>query len=87
MALLAKGCNACAREDGADIVILGGAGLAGLAGKLRPSVNIPLLDGVACAISMAEALAKQKPGRAGTPPAPVASVGLSKGLAKLIGSP
>ena len=87
MALLAKGCTACAREDGADVVILGGAGLAGLAAKLRPAVDIPLLDGVACAISMAEALAKQKPGRAGAPPAPVESVGLSKGLAKLIGSP
>lgn len=87
MALLAKGCSACAREDGADVVILGGAGLAGLAAKLRPAVDIPLLDGVACAISMAEAMAKQKPGRAGAPPAPVESVGLSKGLAKLIGSP
>ena len=87
MALLAKGCNACAREDGADVVILGGAGLAGLAAKLRPSVDVPLLDGVACAISMAEALAKQKPGRIGTKPAPVDSIGLSKGLAKLIGSP
>jgi allantoin racemase len=87
MALLARGCSACAREDGADVVILGGAGLAGLAAKLQGTVDVPLLDGVACAISMAEALAKQKPGRAGTPPAPVASVGLSKGLAKLIGSP
>lgn len=87
MALLAKGCNACAREDGADVVILGGAGLAGLAARLRPAVDVPLLDGVACAISMAEALAKQKPGRTGLRPAPVDSVGLSKGLAKLIGSP
>ena len=87
MTLLAGGCSACAREDGADVVILGGAGLAGLAAKLQGTVDVPLLDGVACAISMAEALAKQKPGRAGTPPAPVASVGLSKGLAKLIGSP
>ncbi len=87
MALLAKGCSACAREDGADVVILGGAGLAGLAAKLRATVDVPLLDGVACAISMAEALAKQKPGRAGAAPAPVESVGLSKGLAKLIRSP
>jgi allantoin racemase len=85
MALLAKGCNACA-ADGADVVILGGAGLAGLAAKLKAQVDVPLLDGVACAISMAEALAGQKLVRMGTPPAPVESVGLSKGLAKLIGS-
>src|SRR5262244_913022 len=61
MALLAKGCAACVREDGADVVILGGAGLAGLAGKLKAAVDVPLLDGLACAISMAEALARQKP--------------------------
>jgi len=89
MALLAKGCTACVREDGADVVILGGAGLAGLAARLRDKVEVPLLDGVACAISMAESLALQKPGKAtrGTlaRPAPVESVNLSKGLAKLLG--
>ena len=47
----------------------------------------PLLDGLACAISMAEALAKQRPMAARAGPTPVESVGLSKGLAKLIGSP
>lgn len=91
MALLAKGCKACAREDGADIVILGGAGLAGLAAKLKSMVDVPLLDGVACAISMAEGLARQKPVKAKSgplaKPAPVPSVSLSKGLSKLLGSP
>ena len=60
MALLAKGCKACVNEDGADVVILGGAGLAGLAAKLKSQVDVPILDGVACAISMAESLARQK---------------------------
>jgi len=89
MALLAKGCRTCVREDGADVVILGGAGLAGLAAKLKTMVDAPLLDGVACAISMAEALALQKPAKAAkgslAMPAPVPSVNLSKGLAKLLG--
>lgn len=85
MALLAKGCIACAREDGADVVILGGAGLAGLAAKLKGKVDVPLLDGVAAAISMAESLARQKPVGLGDPPPPVESVGLSKGLARLLG--
>jgi allantoin racemase len=89
MALLAKGCTACVRDDGADVVILGGAGLAGLAAKLRGAVDVPLLDGVACAISMAEGLARQKPAKAGkgssARPAPVESIHLSKGLAKLLG--
>ena len=91
MALLAKGCQACVKEDRADVVILGGAGLAGLAAQLAGKVDVPLLDGVACAISMAESLARQKSaeGRAGqlSKAAPVQSVGLSKALAKLIGSP
>ena len=85
MALLAKGCTACAREDGADVVILGGAGLAGLAAKLKNKVDVPLLDGVAAAISMAESLARQKPAGLGDPPPPVESVGLSKELARLLG--
>ena len=85
MALLAKGCTACAREDGADVVILGGAGLAGLAAKLKNKVDVPLLDGVAAAISMAKSLARQKPAGLGDPPPPVESVGLSKELARLLG--
>ena len=88
MALLAKGCQACVKEDRADVVILGGAGLAGLAAKLASKVDVPLLDGVACAISMAESLAAQKPAKARTgqlsKAAPVESIGLSKALAKLI---
>ncbi len=87
LALLAQGCTACAREDGADIVILGGAGLVGLAAQLRTAVDIPLLDGLACAISLAEALAGQRAGRVGSMPPPVESVRLSKGLAKLLGTP
>jgi Asp/Glu/hydantoin racemase len=89
LSLLAEGCTACAVEDGADVVILGGAGLAGLAAKLAPRVEVPLLDGVACALSMAEALARLKPAKAShgsfARPAPVESVGLSPALARLLG--
>ena len=64
---------------------------ASLAAKLAGKVDVPLLDGVACAISMAESLAQQKPAKARigqlSKAAPVESIGLSKGLAKLIGSP
>ncbi len=89
IALLAEGCRACVTEDRADVVILGGAGLAGLAARLGGKVDVPLLDGVACAVSMAEGLARQKPAtaKAGTfaRPAPVESVGLSAALARLLG--
>jgi allantoin racemase len=89
MSVLAKGCRACAHEDGAEAVILGGAGLVGLAARLKAAVKVPLLDGLACAISMAEALARQQPGKARSgslaSPPPVESVGLSPALAKLLG--
>jgi len=88
LALLTRGCQACVREDGADVVILGGAGLAGLAARLKDKVDVPLLDGVACAISTAEALARQKLRKAKigalSVPAPVDSIGLSKPLSKLL---
>jgi Asp/Glu/hydantoin racemase len=89
MAQLADSCAACAAEDGADAVILGGAGLAGLAAKLASAVDVPLLDGVACAIAMAEALARQAPAKARrgslAHPPPVESIGLTPALAKHIG--
>ena len=46
LALLAGACTACAREDGADIVILGGAALAGLAARIQPAVPVPVLCSV-----------------------------------------
>lgn len=41
---------------GADAVLLGGAALAGMAARLGPRASVPLLDGIACAVKMAEAL-------------------------------
>jgi allantoin racemase len=46
LAELATACTACATEDGADVVILGGAALAGLAARIQPSVPIPVLCSV-----------------------------------------
>ena len=41
LALLAESCEACARDHGAQAVILGGAGLIGLAGRVAPRVGVP----------------------------------------------
>ncbi|MBC7577470.1 MAG: aspartate/glutamate racemase family protein [Tardiphaga sp.] len=46
LAQLAAACTACATEDGADIVILGGAALAGLAARIQPMVPVPVLCSV-----------------------------------------
>ncbi len=43
LARLAAACRACAEEDGADVVILGGAALAGLADRVQPDVPVPVI--------------------------------------------
>src|SRR5262249_57864074 len=43
-------------EDGADVVILGGARLSPYAADLHRAVQVPALEPVACAVSTAEAL-------------------------------
>ncbi|MDM0014244.1 aspartate/glutamate racemase family protein [Variovorax sp. J22P168] len=44
--LLAEACREAALRFGADAVILGGAGLAGMAADIAPSVPVPLVDSV-----------------------------------------
>lgn len=46
LADLAAACTACARRDGADSVILGGAALAGLAARIQPQVPVPVICSV-----------------------------------------
>jgi allantoin racemase len=43
MAELTAACIACASDDRADAVILGGAGLAGLASRIQPGLSAPLI--------------------------------------------
>jgi allantoin racemase len=58
---LAEEANRCAREDGAQAVILGGAALAGLAARIQDQVNVPVIDSVyasaVAALSAAQAAA------------------------------
>jgi allantoin racemase len=77
------------RNDGADVVILAGAPLAGLASKIRERVPVPLVDGIQAAVAIAEGLVRLKPRKAtaGTYRRPAAkdSTGLSAALADVIG--
>ncbi len=81
--------NVSATVDGADVVILAGAPLAGLAAKVRERVPVPLIDPIAAAVKQAEALVALKPRKAivGTFRRPIAksSTGLSEALAARIG--
>ncbi len=57
-ALLADACNAAAKDDGADIVILGGAGLLGIAEKISGRVSVPLLDCMQATMGALEAMVR-----------------------------
>ena len=51
-------------EDGAEVIILAGAPLAGLARSLHGQLPVPVVDGVSSAVRHAESLVALKPGRA-----------------------
>jgi Asp/Glu/hydantoin racemase len=57
--LLVGLCEAAA-GDGADVVVLAGAPLAGLAQKIADRLSIPVIDCVHAAVHLAEALARMK---------------------------
>ena len=54
--LLAELAGKAALELEADVVILAGAPLAGLAARVRDSVPVPVVDQMAAAVKQAEAL-------------------------------
>jgi Asp/Glu/hydantoin racemase len=80
---LADACTACARDDGADIAILGGAALAGLAQRIQPLVPVPVLCSVETGAKAVIVAATTQANERSAPR--LASVGLSPALAKLIG--
>ena len=78
-------CRDVASEEDAEVIIVGGGPLAGLADEIASSVPVPVLDGVPCAIHMAQslvALAPRAPERGSfARPEPKPSRGLSPALA------
>lgn len=57
-------CQLAVQEDGADVIIIAGAPLAGLARAIRADIPVPLVDGVSSAVRHAESLIALAPGRA-----------------------
>lgn len=80
--------NRAVEQDGADVVILSGAPLAGLADKVRDRIPVPVVDPTAAAVRQAETLVALKPRKpvAGTfrRPDPKPTIGLAEPLAALI---
>ncbi len=81
LAQLAAACRACAEEDGAEAVILGGAGLAGLSTRIQPEVPCPVICSVEAGTRAVLATALGAPHRAADP---VPSIGLSASLERLL---
>jgi Asp/Glu/hydantoin racemase len=80
--------NRAIEEDDADVVILSGAPLAGLADKVRDRIPVPVVDPTAAAVRQAETLVALKPRKAtaGTfrRPDPKPTIGLAEPLAAVI---
>ena len=53
-----RAAQAAVQEDGAEVIVLGCAGLAGLDKRLQESLGVPVLDGVVCGLIIASGLAR-----------------------------
>ena len=84
-ALLVELARVTVGETGADVIIFGGAPLAGLAEKVKALIPVPVVDQVQAAVQLAEAVVALKPRKAtvGTfrRPAPKPTIGLPGALA------
>ncbi len=81
----------CVAEDQADVVILGGAPLAGMASQLQSQVNALLIDPISSAVVLAESMVKLSTKSAfsnrHSRPAAKDSVGLADALADSLATP
>ncbi len=89
IALLTEACRRSVERDGARAVILGGAGLAGLAARVQPYIGVPVLcstqAGFAAVLEAAGAPSPKPASGDLVLPAAVESLGLSEPLAALLG--
>jgi Asp/Glu/hydantoin racemase len=79
---------AAVQQDGADVIIVAGAPLAGLARSLKGRIPVPVVDGVSSAIRHCESLIALAPGSASqgsfTRPPRKPNAGLPPALAQLL---
>jgi Asp/Glu/hydantoin racemase len=77
-------------DDGADVVILAGAPLAGLAREVVDRIPVPVVDGISAGVAQAELLARlgPRPARRGSsaPPPATENQGLSDAVRKRLGA-
>ena len=87
-AALRELCERAVDEDGAEVIVLAGAPLAGLARTLHGQLPVPVVDGVSSAVRHAESLVALAPGLATrgsyAPPPAKPHVGLPPAIAALL---
>jgi Asp/Glu/hydantoin racemase len=85
---LLEECGLAVERDHAEVIILGGAPIAGLAREAADLIPVPTLDGVSCAVRLAEAVAglRTRPPSRGSfaRPPPKPGRGLSPDLTRRI---
>jgi allantoin racemase len=54
--VLTEAARAAIKEDGAEVICLGCAGMAGFDKQMEEALQVPVLDGIICAVKLAEAL-------------------------------
>lgn len=57
-------CERAVQEDGAEVLIIAGAPLAGLARKIKDRIGVPVVDGVSSAVQHAQSLHALQPAKA-----------------------
>jgi Asp/Glu/hydantoin racemase len=81
-------CESAVKNDGADVIILAGAPLAGLARTVRGRIDVPVVDGVSSAVRHAETLVALTPRPASSgsfaPPPVKFNRGLPPGIEALL---
>lgn len=81
-------CLSAIEDDGADVIIIAGAPLAGLARSIKDRIPVPVVDGVSSAVCHAQTLVSlaPAPARRGSfaPPPIKPNHGLPEGIARLL---
>lgn len=83
--MIVAACADLVARDGAEAIVLTGAVMAGVAARLQPRIDVPILDGIAAGVPLLEALVRSAPAKArvGSYSRPLGreSIGLAQSLA------
>ena len=61
---LIEQCLHAINEDAAEVIVLGGGPIAGLAREIADRLSVPIVDGVSCAVQIAEGIVRLGPRKA-----------------------